>query len=123
LSKAHMDQIRAVIADADQEERDLLKRRSEEARDSADTTMKIIFWGGLLGTLAVALLGWFISRSLARQIGAAVEQVRSSSAELQAAANQQASGAKEQATAMAEINTTTIEMLAAFRQVPERHAH
>ena len=60
----------------------------------------IILWGGLLGTLAVAAIGWFITRSLSKQIGSAVGQVQSSSTELQAAANQQATGAKEQATAM-----------------------
>ena len=58
--KTDMDQIRALVAEADQEEKDLLKRRSEEARASADTTMLIILWGGLFGTLAVAAIGWFI---------------------------------------------------------------
>jgi CHASE3 domain sensor protein len=88
--KTLMDQIRTIIIEADQEEKELLKRRSEEARASADMTMMIILWGGLLGTVVVGAIGWFITSSLSDQIGSAVGQVRSSSTELQAAANQQA---------------------------------
>jgi methyl-accepting chemotaxis protein len=117
--KIYMDQIRAIAAEADQEERDLLKRRSEEARASADMTMEIILWGGLLGTLVVAGIGWLIAKSLSQQIGSAVGLVRSSSTELQAAANQQANGAKEQAAAMNEISTTISELLATSRQIAE----
>jgi methyl-accepting chemotaxis protein len=76
-------------------------------------------WGGLLGTLSVAAIGWFITNALSRQIGSAVGHVQSSSAELQAAANQQASSAKEQATAMNEISTTISELLATSRQIAE----
>jgi methyl-accepting chemotaxis protein len=119
VGKTTMDQIRAIVSDADQEERDLLKLRSEEARASSDMTTTIIVWGGLAGTLAVAAIGWFMSRSLAEQIGTAVALVRSSSAELQAAANQQATGAKEQASAMTEISTTISELLATSRQIAE----
>ena len=117
--KGYMDDVRATVAEADQEERDLLKQRTDEAHASADMTQAIILWGGLLGTLAVIVIGWLITRSLANQIGSAVGQVRNSSTELQAAANQQASGAKEQATAMAEISTTISELLASSRQIAE----
>jgi methyl-accepting chemotaxis protein len=119
VGKNEMDQARAIVAEADHEEKDLLKQRSEEARSSADTTMAIILWGGLLGTLAVAAIGWFIASSLSRQIGSAVGMVQSSSSELQAAANQQATGAKEQASAMTEISTTITELLATSRQIAE----
>jgi methyl-accepting chemotaxis protein len=119
VGKTYLDQIRSIAAEADQEERDLLKLRSEEARASADMTMAIILWGGLLGTLAVGGIGWLIGRSLSQQIGSAVGLVRSSSTELQAAANQQANGAKEQAAAMTEISTTISELLATSRQIAE----
>jgi methyl-accepting chemotaxis protein len=117
--KEYMDKARAIVADADQDERELLKVRSEEARSSSDMTMSIILWGGLFGTLAVGAIGWLITGSLSEQIGTAVGQVRSSSTELQAAANQQASGAKEQAAAMTEIATTISELLATSRQIAE----
>jgi methyl-accepting chemotaxis protein len=119
VSKETMDKIRAVIREADQEEASLLVRRSEEAKATASATTMIIIWGGILGTLAVAAIGWFITSSLSQQIGSAVGHVRSSSTELQAAANQQASGAKEQAAAMTEISTTISELLATSRQIAE----
>jgi methyl-accepting chemotaxis protein len=119
VGKDAMDRIRALVAEADQEEEGLLKRRSEEAHASADFTMGVILWGSLIGTLAVAAIGWFITRSLSNQIGTAVGLVQSSSAELQAAANQQATGAKEQASAMNEISTTISELLVTSRQIAE----
>ncbi len=118
-SKQTMDQIRVLLRDIDREEAGLLSHRSEEAKSAAATTTMVILWGGLLGTLAVAAIGWFIASSLADQIGSAVGHVRSSSTELQAAANQQASGAKEQAAAMTEISTTISELLATSRQIAE----
>jgi CHASE3 domain sensor protein/ABC-type transporter Mla subunit MlaD len=117
--KITMDQIRAVIGEADQEATALLQKRSDEAHASSAMTMSVILWGGLIGTALVSLVGWFISGSLSNQIGTAVNQVRSSSSELQAAANQQATGAKEQAAAMAEISTTISELLATSRQIAE----
>ncbi len=103
IGKTHMDQIRAVIAAADQEEAGLLQQRSSEAHGAADHTMSIILWGGLVGLVAVGCIGWFITASLSKQIGAAVGQVQSSSAELQAA----------------EITTTISELLATSRQIAE----
>jgi methyl-accepting chemotaxis protein len=117
--KTDMDHIRGIVAEADQDAKSLLERRAEEARANSDMTMSVILWGGLIGTILVGAIGWFISRSLSDQIGSAVGQVQSSSAELQAAANQQASGAKEQAAAMAEISTTISELLATSRQIAE----
>jgi methyl-accepting chemotaxis protein len=117
--KMFMDQIRAILSEADQEEQTLLQKRSAEARASSDTTMEVILWGGLMGAMVVGAFGWLISKFLSDQIGAAVGQMRSSSSELQAAANQQAMGAKEQASAMAEISTTISELLATSRQIAE----
>jgi methyl-accepting chemotaxis protein len=117
--KVFMDQIRALTAEADQEEVDLLKERAEEARTSASMTTTIILWGGLAGSIVVALIGWFMTKSLSHQIGSAVGQIQSSSAELQIAASQQAAGAKEQSTSMTEISTTISELLATTRQIAE----
>lgn len=117
--KTIMDQIRTIVGEADRVEAELLKQRSEEAHSSADLATLIIVWGGLLGALTVAAIGWFITRSMSSQVGTAVGQVQSSSAELQAVANQQATGAKEQATAMNEISTTISELLATSRQIAE----
>jgi methyl-accepting chemotaxis protein len=117
--KIFMDRMRSIIAAADREEVSLQAKRSAAAHNSADMTTFITLWGGMLGTLIVIAIGWFISRSLSDQIGTAVGQVKGSSTELQAAANQQASGAKEQAAAMTEISTTISELLATSRQIAE----
>lgn len=119
VGKSAMDQIRTIIAAADHEELNLEEKRSAAAHDNADMTTSITLWGGIIGTLIVIAIGWFISRSLSSQIGTAVGQVNGSSTELQAAANQQASGAKEQAAAMTEISTTISELLATSRQIAE----
>lgn len=117
--KRTMDQIRRIIAEMDDEERSLLDRRRESAESSAELTKTVMLWGSFAGVLFVALVGFFITRSLSQQIGTAVNHVQSSSAELQAAASQQATGAKEQATAMNEITTTISELLATSRQIAE----
>jgi methyl-accepting chemotaxis protein len=117
--RTQMQQIRALISEAEEEESNLLKQRSDEATATANATMAFILWGGLIGTLAVAAIGWLTTKSLSDQIGAAVGMVRSSSTELQAAANQQATSAKEQAAAMTEISTTISELLATSRQIAE----
>jgi len=117
--KAVMDQIRGVLADADKEETDLLTQRNAATEQSATSAISVILWGGLAGAIATGLIGWFITRALSHQIGAAVGHVQSSSAELQAAATQQATGVKEQVTSMSEINTTISELLATSRQIAE----
>lgn len=117
--KRLMDQLRAILADADAEERVLLERRRLEAEAAAQVTTMVILWGSIGGVLFIALIGWLISSSLANQVGAAVRHIQSSSTELQSAANQQAAGAREQATAMSEISTTISELLATSRQIAE----
>jgi methyl-accepting chemotaxis protein len=117
--KEAMDQIRAIVAELDQAEADTIKQRVAEGRAAAQWTLAIVLWGGIAGVLIVAAIGWLITRALTRQIGAAVGHVLSSASELQAAANQQATGLREQATAMSEITTTITELLATSRQIAE----
>ncbi len=114
-----MDEIRRLLGDMDRHEQGLLDRRRAEAESSAESAKAVIAWGSGLGVILVALLGWFIARSLTAQVSAAVRHIQSSSAELQAASNQQATGAREQATAMTEIATTINELLATSRQIAE----
>jgi methyl-accepting chemotaxis protein len=117
--KALMDQFRRQLAEMSEEEGRLLSQRRVLAEASVAGTRTIILWGGIGGTILVALIGWYISRTLARQVGGAVRHMQSSSAELQSASSQQATGAKEQATAITEITTTISELLATSRQIAE----
>jgi len=117
--KRVMDAIRAVMAQIENNERDLLRQRAFEVESTAGTGRAAIVLGTLLSVLLTSLAGFLLIRSLTRQIGSAVQHVQSSSAELQAAANQQVAGAKEQATAMTEISTTISELLTTSRQIAE----
>jgi methyl-accepting chemotaxis protein len=117
--KASMDELRGVLGEMEQEERELLTQRSalaEAARNRATTT---IVAGSLLSLILITAAGVIITRSLSTRIGAAVQHVQSSSSELQTAANQQVTGAREQSTAMNEITTTINELLATSKQIAE----
>ncbi|HWD58450.1 MAG TPA: methyl-accepting chemotaxis protein [Stellaceae bacterium] len=117
--KAEMDQIRAILGDLDRQESERIGSLVAAGKTNAQWTLAIILWGGLAGVVVVAAIGWLIIRSLTKQIGTAVQHVSSSSTELQAAANQQATGLREQATAMSEITTTITELLVTSRQIAE----
>jgi methyl-accepting chemotaxis protein len=118
-SIATMEQIRATISDADQEESNLLTARNVASREATRFTIGVITWGGLAAIIAIAAMGFLITGSLGHQIGLAVSHVESSAAELQASANQQAQSAAEQSTAMNEVSTTVNELLVSSRQIAE----
>ena len=117
--KRRMDEARGVIGEMVNEERGLLKQRDETAQISAATAKGTILFGSLFAVLITALVGLLITRSLAMQIGVAIQHLHSSSSELQAAANQQASSSKEQTTVVNEVTTTLKELSASSRQISE----
>ena len=117
--KRTMDSLRGVLAQVEAEERTLLKHRAEEVEATASGAKATILVGTVLCLILIGGAAFIIIASLSRQIGSAVQHVRSSSAELQAAASQQVTSAKEQATAMNEITTTLSELLATSRQIAE----
>ena len=96
------------------------RRASSERAASAITLVVVLDIAGILVAFIVAFA---LTRSLGRQIGGAVGKVQSSSAELQAAAGQQATGTREQVTSMNEITTTLSELLATSRQIAEGAQH
>jgi methyl-accepting chemotaxis protein len=117
--KRSMDELRAVVVAMDQEERQLLKDRSEVAESGGQAAKSTTALGALAALLFVSGAGFVIVRSLNSQLGAAISSIRSSSSELQAAASQQASGAREQSSATNEVSTTIRELLATSRQIAE----
>ncbi|MBL8795297.1 MAG: CHASE3 domain-containing protein [Planctomycetia bacterium] len=117
--KQAMDEARKLIGELDQQEQTLLAQRSAEAEAMAATTKAIILWGSSGGLVLVSLTGWWLIVSLRRQIGSAVQHIRSSSAELQAAATQMSTGAREQAAATTEVATTIKELVVTARQIAE----
>jgi len=89
------------------------------AKIQASRSTSIVLGIMALVVVLVIAIAVLLTRTLNRQIGAAVQHVRSSSTELQASANQQASGAREQVTAVGEVTTTVSELLATSRQIAQ----
>jgi methyl-accepting chemotaxis protein len=119
VGRRAMDELRHLIEQAEDEERDLLKLRAEEVEAAVSSARSTIAFGTLLALLFVIASGILLTRSLTRQIATTVQHVRRSSTELQSAANQQAAGARETSTSMSEITTTISELLATSRQIAE----
>ena len=86
-------------------------------------TSGITLGGTTVGIVLIVIIGLIMSHSLSKQIGSAVQHVRTSSTELHAAATQQATGAREQASALNEITTTMRELMASSRQIAESARH
>jgi methyl-accepting chemotaxis protein len=117
--KKVMDDARGVIAEMETEERTLLTQRGEAADASANGTKTTILIGVLAALALVGAAAYVITRSLSGQLTNAVSSIRSSSAELQAAATQQATGSREQSSATNEVSTTIRELLSTSKQIAE----
>ena len=115
--KKLMDEIRSLLGEMDREEASLLEVRRRNARASTENTQQVLVWGGIIAIGFTVIVGWLITSRLSKQIGSVVEHVRSSSTELQAVANQQATGAREQSVAMTQIATTIRQLLASAHQI------
>jgi methyl-accepting chemotaxis protein len=96
-----------------------LNNASGDASRTASTAYNLVTILSAISVVAATTVAVLVTRSLSRQVGAAVDQVQTSAAELESSANQQATGAKEEAAAMAEITTTMSELLASSRQIAD----
>lgn len=113
------ERLNAAVATYVAHQREVLEARRRESTEAAARAGRWVVLLSLAGVLLAAAVAAVLGRTLARQIAGAVRHVETSSAELKAAAGQQATGAKQQATAMAEITTTINELLATSRQISE----
>lgn len=93
--------------------------RSDASSARATAASWFIVAIGILLIIGSALVAWKLSRDLRREVGAAVGHIQSSSAELEAAAATQATGGRDQASAMSEITTTISELLITSRQIAD----
>jgi methyl-accepting chemotaxis protein len=100
-------------------QRQFLEEQRRASTEAATEAIRLVVALSAAGVALAAALAILLGRTLARQIAGAVRHVETSSAELKAAAGQQATGAKQQASAMAEITTTINELLATSRQISE----
>src|SRR5262249_7290432 len=81
-------------------ERRVLADASQASTDSVTQSIRALMMISVVALFLSIGIAFFITRALTDQVGTSVGRVQSSSAELQASATQQATGAKEQATAM-----------------------
>lgn len=93
------------------EERARLSDAQNQASEISFRARLIVFALSLLVVTVDLVLLWYLTRSLRRQIGAAVKHVQASVAQLQSAMNQTVSGSKQQTSVVVEISTTMKEML------------
>lgn len=100
-------------------ERAALEAAKQASSDTAATAALWVAAMAALSLLGAAAIAYYLTRTLSRQVGTAVQSIQSSSTELQAATGQQATGAKEQSISITEISTTTNELLATSRQIAE----
>jgi len=113
------ERLNAAVASYVAHQREVLETRRRESTEAASNAIRLVVILSAAGVALAAALALLLGRTLARQIAGAVRHVETSSAELKAAAGQQATGAKQQASAMAEITTTINELLATSRQISE----
>jgi methyl-accepting chemotaxis protein len=66
--KQIMDGIRKVVADMEDEERGLLKKRTEEAQLTAENAKSTILIGSLVSFVLLSAVGFFITRSITRPL-------------------------------------------------------
>ncbi|EYF01024.1 Hypothetical protein CAP_8811 [Chondromyces apiculatus DSM 436] len=117
--KRRMDEIRRITREMIDEERAALAERATEAEQAAAWHSNVVGFG-TVGTIVLALLAaTVVMRTLDRQIGSSVQSLQSASSELQAAATQQARGAKGQVSSSVEASATMRELVATARQIAE----
>lgn len=118
--KEIMDDIRALLDQMDGEESDLRTQRSLEADRVSQLTFNSIIYGTLGSFLLLAIVGFFIARSIIVPINKAVDALASVSAEILAGTTQQAAGMREHSSAVTETVSTVDEVLQTSEQAAQR---
>jgi len=122
--KLTMDQLRKVIAQMETTEREALARRNQESAESTQMMVMVILIGTVIAIVLLSTIGYGLNRAitepLARQaderkrvtkaLNDSVSTLASASAEILAIVAQGASGAQEQAAAIAETVSTIAEV-------------
>lgn len=108
--KQLMDDIRKIIAEMRDEENTLLEQRDREVKVNAKTMISVIDYGIPLAIALLTLVGFWLTRTITRQLKESITQLSSSSAEILATTTQVASGAAETASAVTETTATVEEV-------------
>jgi methyl-accepting chemotaxis protein len=120
----------ATVAAARTALRSSITQLTHQVRTDVETTRRAASTRATEAILLIMVLGVFaiccgvgiairLNRHTRRHIGAAVGHIQNSSAELEAAAAELASGGRDQSSAMNQINTTISELLINARQIAD----
>jgi methyl-accepting chemotaxis protein len=120
----------STVANARSVLRNSIAQLTNQVRTDVETSRKASSTRARQAILLIIILGVFaiccgvgialrLNRQTRQQIGAAVGHIQNSSAELEAAAAELASGGRDQASAMNQINTTISELLINARQIAD----
>ena len=119
--KKVMDDARKLIDEMEDEEKGVLERHNKEVKASSDLTIFAIVYGIPLAFAILILAGFWIVRTITRQLLESIAQLSASSAEILATTTQVASSAAETAAAVSET-TATVEEVKQTAQVASQKA-
>lgn len=105
------DQIASLVAAINTEEINLQAQRQAADQETAQGTLTTVVAGTILAVGALAVVGFFLIRSLNRPVQQAVSALASAASQILAGTTQQAAGVQEQAAAVAET-VSTVEQIA-----------
>ncbi|WP_343653509.1 methyl-accepting chemotaxis protein [Herbaspirillum sp.] len=74
--KTEMDRMRALLAETDRAESDLLSQRAEEAAALKSVTGNTLIGGGIISVVLAMLLAWWLSNNITRPLALAVRLAR-----------------------------------------------
>ena len=118
-SRLLLEELRKLASAMASAEEEVLPQRTIEATQGANRALVIPIISVPISLSIMVASVLFIIRNLNRQLGTAVQHIRSSAAELQAAATQQTRGAKGQSATATEVATTMRELVSTSRQIAE----
>lgn len=118
--KVVMDQIRAVLGQADADENQLQAQRDLAAQRAANETLNVLLYGIVSAVIILLAAGVLITRNIVRPLQEAVGAVASATAEILAGTSQQATGMQEQAAAVAQTVSTVEEITQTAQQSNDR---
>lgn len=117
--RRRMDTVRRLLGEMARDEQALLRTRDAAVAAAVRAARSTTIVGVLVAAALILAAGALITRSLTISIGAAIQHLQSSAANLMASSTEQASTAKQQATSTVEVTATVRELLLSSRQIAD----
>ena len=122
--KVYMDQARRAVADIENEESRLLQEREKKAKDQSDLMTALMYFAAIFMILMLCIIGYTLNTAIVGPLKAqaierrgvintlteTISKLAGAASEILAIVTQSASGAQEQAAALAETVSTVDEL-------------